>query len=157
EGVDDGAPFVVMDLVEGTGFPGVPTPARWSEIEDATLCLLDVLSRVHASGVVHRDLKPSNVLVDAEHRVTLLDFGLCNGSVRDDGDDEDVIVGTPAYLAPEQIRGETPTAATDLYALGLLLHHALVGTLPHPTDDLPTLTRARLSTKTSRFGDPRAR
>ncbi|MCC6552268.1 MAG: serine/threonine protein kinase, partial [Polyangiaceae bacterium] len=98
-------------------------------------------------GVIHRDLKPANVLVDAGGRITILDFGLSRlDAPRGDAltlDDE--VLGTPAYLAPEQIHGDPVTARTDLYAAGVMLYQALSGRLPHEAKDLMGLLRARLT------------
>jgi serine/threonine protein kinase/CRP-like cAMP-binding protein len=93
------------------------------------------VSAIHAAGRLHRDLKPSNVLVTSEGRVVVLDFGL----VQDDGRsnepydtslDEHWLVGTPAYMAPEQAAGHRATKATDWYAVGAMLYRALTGQLP---------------------------
>jgi serine/threonine protein kinase/CRP-like cAMP-binding protein len=92
------------------------------------------VSAIHAAGRLHRDLKPSNVLVTTEGRVVVLDFGL----VQDDGRSEPAdtslddhwLVGTPAYMAPEQAAGQRATKATDWYAVGAMLYRALTGQLP---------------------------
>jgi serine/threonine protein kinase len=92
------------------------------------------VSAIHAAGRLHRDLKPSNVLVTSEGRVVVLDFGL----VQDDGRSEPAdtslddhwLVGTPAYMAPEQAAGQRATKATDWYAVGAMLYRALTGQLP---------------------------
>jgi hypothetical protein len=144
---DDGRPFFVMERVEGAPFPGAPRTPRWSwsALAERTVALLEVLARVHAAGVVHRDLKPGNVLVSAEGRPIVLDFGLSRGAAL--GGDLTVsgqIVGTPAYLAPEQMLGQAVDARTDLYAVGVMLYEALAGHRPHEADDLESLYRAHL-------------
>jgi serine/threonine-protein kinase len=79
--------------------------------------------------VIHRDLKPGNLLVTAEHEVKILDFGI---AARLDGasGESASICGTPFYMAPEQIRGETPTPATDIYAFGATAFHLATGRPP---------------------------
>ncbi|WP_437570129.1 protein kinase domain-containing protein [Sorangium sp. So ce542] len=154
DGVEEGRPFLVMERVEGAPFPGRPAssdgpPSRraWAELAGPTLSLLEVLARVHVAGVVHRDLKPDNILVSAEGRPTVLDFGVSlwqepAGSLTGPGR----IVGTPLYLAPEQIRDRPVDARSDLYAVGAMLYQALAGEAPHAHDepDLSTLLQRRL-------------
>ncbi|WP_437287594.1 protein kinase domain-containing protein [Sorangium sp. So ce406] len=155
DGIEDGRPFLVMERVEGRPFPGC-TARRdgalrrfaWEAIAGATLALLEVLARVHAAGIVHRDLKPENILVGADARPTVLDFGVSRWG--DPGGDRltraGQILGTPLYLAPEQILGRAVDARTDLYAVGVMLHEALVGRAPHEAEDVQALLRARLAT-----------
>jgi Protein kinase domain len=148
EGVHDGCPFLVMERVHGAPFPGGDRapPCAWEAIAEATVAVLETLARIHAAGVIHRDLKPENILVDAEGRTTLLDFGLSIGDLLgEDSSEQGRIVGTPAYLAPEQIRGDPVTPRADLYALGVLLYEALSGELPHPCSSLHELIAARLN------------
>ncbi|WP_437631119.1 protein kinase domain-containing protein [Sorangium sp. So ce854] len=152
DGVEGGRPFLVMERVEGEPFPGktaIQGGARrrctWAALADPTMALLEVLARVHAAGIVHRDLKPDNILVSPEGRPTVLDFGV--SLWRDPADrltGAGEILGTPLYLAPEQILGRAVDPRTDLYALGVMLYDALTGQIPHDGEDLQGLLRARL-------------
>jgi eukaryotic-like serine/threonine-protein kinase len=130
-GVDGDDAYLVMDLVEGQSlaelYRGKPLPGRWVAHVGAELC--GVLSYVHALGIVHRDVKPSNILVGDDGAVRLADFGiarLLGDPTRHTG--SGVTIGTAAYIAPEQVRGETVTEASDVYSLGLVLLEALTGT-----------------------------
>jgi serine/threonine protein kinase/CRP-like cAMP-binding protein len=93
------------------------------------------VSAIHAAGKLHRDLKPSNVLITGEGRVVVLDFGLVQDDSRssetaDTSLDDNLVVGTPGYMAPEQAAGKRATPATDWYAVGTMLYRALSGRLP---------------------------
>ena len=146
EGLDGGVPFLVMERLAGTPFPGHAGPCRWAVIAGVTASLLQTLGRIHAAGVIHRDLKPENVSVDTEGRPTVLDFGLSfQGAIAGGLTADGAVLGTPAYLAPEQILGGPVSAATDLYALGVMLYESLSGHLPHEPSDFAELLRARLT------------
>ena len=134
-GEDDDRPFLVMELVEGRSLAdaledGPLTP------EDAAAVGAQVaaaLAYAHGRGVVHRDVKPGNVLLGGDGRVKLADFGIA----RLLGDTArhtrtGTAIGTAAYLAPEQVRGEDVTGAADTYALGLVLLEALTGRRAFP-------------------------
>ena len=100
------------------------------------------LAAMHDRGVLHRDLKPANVMLDGAGRARLTDFGLATAATDHAGGE---IAGTPAYMAPEQLAGESLSAQTDLYALGLLLYELFTGERMHKSDqvaDLRELHRA---------------
>ena len=147
EGASEHGPFLVMELVEGTPFPGGSPPGKrtWDEVQQTAVALLEILARVHVRGVVHRDLKPDNVLVDAEKRPVVLDFGLSAGPAIGSGLGGDArAVGTPAYAAPEQILGAQADARSDLYAFGVMLYEVLTGRAPQQGTTPDEFLQARL-------------
>ncbi|GAA4775219.1 serine/threonine-protein kinase [Microbacterium gilvum] len=134
----DDHPYLVMEFIDGPTLrermADGPIPAR--EISDTAAALADALAVVHAAGIVHRDLKPSNVLLrpsvlpGGAASATLADFGIAylldSTRVTTPG----TTIGTAAYLAPEQVRGEAPAPPADIYALGLMLMECLSGRHP---------------------------
>jgi serine/threonine-protein kinase len=90
----------------------------------------DGVAAAHAAGVVHRDLKPGNVLLDHEKRVKVIDFGLAKATFMAGMTATGLIIGTPEYMAPEQVKGLPQDARTDVYALGALAYHLFVGRPP---------------------------
>lgn len=123
-------PYLVMELISGTTLAqmGNGSPMDPERVAVIGAQLADALAYTHASGVIHRDLKPANVLVAEGDRTLLTDFGvarLLGDHVRHTA--TGMIIGTAAYLAPEQVRGEEITPATDVFALGLLLLELLTG------------------------------
>ena len=126
---DDGCPFVVMDFIEGESLAarlrrGALPPGAVIEIGTV---LAAALAHVHARGVVHRDVKPGNVLLDGAGRPWLADFGIARIVDATRVTATGVVVGTAAYMAPEQVRGEAVGPAADVYALGLVLLEAVTG------------------------------
>jgi len=103
-------------------------------IADIAGQVLEGLAAAHDSGVVHRDLKPGNLLFDDHQRVKIIDFGLARLPHLEGMTATNAIVGTVEYMAPEQIKGGTIDARTDIYALGAVLHHALTGRPPFAGD-----------------------
>ena len=120
----DGVLFCTMELVDGQ--PLTKRLARGAlPVADAAsiaIALCDGLAAAHAAGIVHRDLKPDNILLATDGRVVLADFGVA--ALREAAGDSS---GTPAYMAPEQARGEPPTPAVDVYAVGVVLFEMLTG------------------------------
>ena len=99
------------------------------EAADVAAQIADALAAAHAAGIVHRDLKPANVLVDGD-RFALADFGIARIADHPSSTTKGTIIGTVAYMAPEVISGHEPTAACDVYALGITLHELLTGAPP---------------------------
>jgi serine/threonine protein kinase len=108
--------------------PLAPEP-DWGRLRRGLAQLVEGLLALHATGKVHRDVKPSNVLVDSGGRVVLLDFGLAADFARG-ARNGGAMVGTPAYMAPEQAAMRDAGPAADFYALGVILYEALAGQLP---------------------------
>jgi eukaryotic-like serine/threonine-protein kinase len=122
-----------MELVDGVRFDEYVRPGGQLDevrLRDALRQLVDGLCALHAIGKIHRDLKPSNVLVDRGGRTVILDFGLAVPTENADRTHEGGSVGTIAYMSPEQAADLPLTEATDWYAVGVMLHEALVGVRP---------------------------
>ncbi len=132
----DGRPYFVLERVDGAPITEHARNARLSIAARLRLVVAacDAVDSAHRQLVVHRDLKPSNILVAAGGEVKLLDFGIAKLLGEESGGAATALglrAMTPAYAAPEQILGEPVTTATDVYALGVVLHELLTGRLPH--------------------------
>jgi eukaryotic-like serine/threonine-protein kinase len=132
----DGTPWFAMEFVEGVPLAEY-CQQHQNSIEERLKLLRSFCEAVryaHSRAVIHRDLKPSNILVQADGTVKLLDFGIAKQLDQLDNPDDRTRTGlqlmTPAYAAPEQIRGEQPGTYTDVYALGVILYGLLTGHMP---------------------------
>jgi hypothetical protein len=147
-GEHEGQPYVVMAYVEGRSLAEHLAGRKRCEDPGQAVALvrqvLDALDAVHGHGIVHRDLKPGNIMLDPAGRAILMDFGLARP-----GDDagqltsEGVVLGTPAYMAPEQAAGQSEEIGpwTDLYSVGVILYQLLTGRLPFEGPPLTVLSR----------------
>ena len=137
-GEDHGRPFLIMERLPGQTLrdalrsgPLPPEAARQLAVQ-----VLGALQAAHAEGIVHRDVKPGNILVGSEGQWKIGDFGIAKALLAHDPDQTatGVVVGTPAYLAPERFLGAAATVQSDIYALGVVLYEAVAGQRPLRAD-----------------------
>jgi serine/threonine protein kinase len=137
-GDDHGRAYFVMQLIEGDTLAQRIRrgPLPLGDVIALGAALADALAYVHRRGVVHRDVKPGNVLLDADGRAHLSDFGIA--AVRDAAPvtAAGMVIGTASYLSPEQVRGESVSPAVDIYALGLVLIECITGRREYPGNAL---------------------
>ena len=163
-GLDDtGRPMLVMKRVDGVDLGallGDPSHGAWrapGRASDRLVASLEILMQVcltlafaHHRGVIHRDIKPENIMVGAFGEVYLLDWGIATS--KDDQGPPGALVGTPAYMAPEMVRGAGVDERTDVYLLGATLHHVLVGVPRHDGKTLMDVVRAALVSDAFSYG-----
>src|SRR5208283_491745 len=126
----EGAPAIVMEYVDGTSLKELIADESQRSLVLASKVALHVLrglSVAHGQQIIHRDIKPGNIMVAADGTVKLSDFGLARVAVPSTMTTEGMLVGTPAYIAPEQILGEQPDARADLFSLGATVIETLSG------------------------------
>ena len=146
---DEGQDFIVMERVEGQTLEDRLARGR-VEVKEALqfavkqalqigLEVSEALEKAHRTGVIHRDLKPSNIMITTEGHAKVLDFGLAKRRTQEDGKElgitsaltrEGTTLGTPAYMSPEQLRGEPVDAKTDIFSFGIVLYEMLTGVHP---------------------------
>ena len=136
-GFDQGLHFLVMDFFVGRSLAELIRPGRLAPKKalEVGATVAEACAYMHGCGVVHRDIKPGNIMVGKEGRVCLVDFGLAKDLLRQGTilTQFGKLVGTPAYMSPEQARGELSTIGpwSDVYSLGAVLFRAITGRYPH--------------------------
>jgi hypothetical protein len=127
-----GVPYLVLELVDGPSLAGVldAGPLDPGAAMDVVAQVAAALAAAHATGLVHRDVKPANLLMGPDGLVKITDFGIAHAAGSAPLTQAGMLVGTPAYLAPERAAGEPATAASDLYALGIVAYECLTGAPP---------------------------
>jgi len=152
---DQSRPYIVMELLEGRTLAQVLNEVKPFPIEDALQIgarIADALQHMHEKGVIHRDLKPQNIMICKDGSLRIMDFGIARAS--------DMrrltfvgftpAMGTPDYMAPEQVKGKRGDERTDIYSLGAMLYEMVTGALPFEADNPFMVMNARVT------GDPKA-
>src|SRR5436190_24095114 len=137
-GTAEGTYYIAMEYLDGRSLKELIVargPAPIKIAIDYARQILAALGFAHRSGIVHRDIKPHNVLVDADARVKVTDFGIARAGASQ-MTEAGSIIGTAQYLSPEQARGTQVDQTSDLYSLGIVLYELLTGTVPF-TGDTP--------------------
>jgi serine/threonine-protein kinase len=148
-GADAGGPYLVMELVDGEDVATLlarngPLPPRQAARLAAEVA--HGLAAAHSRGIVHRDVKPGNVLVSADGRVKVTDFGIARAWADARLTLPGVTLGSVHYFSPEQALGEQATEASDIYSLGVVLYELLTGRRPWEGDNAAAVAMARIST-----------
>jgi hypothetical protein len=138
--------YLVMALISGPNLREVLEsrgPLRVDEGVDVALQAADALEHAHALGIVHRDVKPENIMIvqkpDGGMRVLLADFGLATALTEQRLTQSGAVMGTVAYMSPEQVAGRAVDARTDVYALGTVLYECVAGDVPFPGGDIASI------------------
>jgi len=165
----NGIHFLTMQLVEGETIEALIAPGGMevSLIFDIAAALADALVAAHAKGIIHRDLKPANLMLTRDHRLKVLDFGLAKVVSANDGESDPdlatdmktrngVVMGTMPYMSPEQVRGESVDARTDLFSCGVVLYELATGVRPFQGRSVPELASAILRDTPRPAGEVRA-
>ncbi len=135
-GEADGVPYIAMEVIEGRSLKELILtrgPLPLATAIDYTHQILDALRFAHRNGIIHRDIKPHNILLGAENRAKVTDFGIARAGASQ-MTEVGSIMGTAQYLSPEQARGAPVTAASDLYSVGIVLYELLTGQVPFSGD-----------------------
>jgi len=145
-GQDHGTIYIAMEYLEGRPFNEVIREKRLGreEIADIAIQLADSLDYAHGKGIVHRDIKPSNIIINAQGKVKITDFGIARiedpTAIQQTQAGE--ILGTPIYMSPEQVMGQRLDGRSDLYSLGVILYEITIGKKPYRGENLAAVFRA---------------
>jgi eukaryotic-like serine/threonine-protein kinase len=136
-GQADGVKFITMDFVEGQDLRHLLLEKGKFPPDQAARIMLQIcraLEAAHNEGVIHRDLKPQNIMLDANDRVHVMDFGIARSAYLPGMTQTGALLGTPEYMSPEQARGEKLTAQSDIFSLGVIFYELLTGKSPYHSD-----------------------
>jgi len=147
-GEDPSGPYIVMEHVDGEDLASIlrrvgPLPPQ--QAARVAAAIARALAAAHARGIVHRDVKPGNVLIGQDGRVKVVDFGIARALAEAQMTLPGTTLGSVHYFSPEQARGEPATAASDVFALGIVLFEMMTGRRPWESDSAASVALARLS------------
>lgn len=155
----EGNIYLIMEYVEGVSLDSYIKNVNGLIVEDRICALfepiLDGVGYAHKKGILHRDIKPANIVIDTDNTPKILDFGIAriiNKNAEDESDN--LVMGTPSYMSPEQVKGEKLDERSDIYSLGVLLHQMLTGNAPY---DTTTLSEQEINQKVVEEPLPRIR
>src|SRR5216683_4025375 len=142
-GTDQGVTFAVMELLNGQTLGGSLKQGvlEWRKAVEIATAIAEGLAAAHAKSIIHRDIKPENIFLTADGAVKILDFGLARLEANNATTQTDVpmletqpgmLLGTVAYMSPEQVRGQSADARSDIFAFGCVLYEIVVGRRPFP-------------------------
>src|SRR5918911_4070200 len=146
-GEAEGTYYIAMEYLDGRSLKELIVsrgPAPIHVAIDYARQILAALRFAHRHGIVHRDIKPHNVIVDAEGRLKVTDFGIARAGASD-MTETGAIMGTAAYLSPEQAQGHAVSASSDLYSIGIVLYELLTGRVPFEADSAVTIALKQVS------------
>jgi serine/threonine protein kinase len=133
-GIDNGQPFIVMELVPGTDLKSLLRKRGRFSVDEGIPLMVQAcagLGYAHRAGLVHCDVKPHNMLVTSDNRLKITDFGIARVlATINPSERNEVVWGSPQYYSPEQAAGQVPSPASDVYSLGIVTYEILTGTLP---------------------------
>ncbi|MGH8795355.1 MAG: serine/threonine protein kinase [Stackebrandtia sp.] len=145
---DSAVSYLVMEFVDGRALSAILKERGtlgWEETFDVLAEAADALHAAHQAGIVHRDVKPGNILVDSEQRgVKIVDFGIARTAGGVGLTQSGAVMGTAEYVSPEQLSGQEPTGASDVYSLGVVAYECLSGRRPFDSDTPATVIAGHL-------------
>jgi serine/threonine-protein kinase len=157
-GEQDGRQFIVFEYVDGENLKQLlerEGPLSAQEAIELVLQVARGLAFAHSQGLVHRDVKPQNVLLDADGRAKVTDFGIARSLEVDGMTVTGTVMGTSNYIAPEQARGQTVDEQTDVYSLGCVLYELLAGDVPYDGDNFVSVAMRHVNDPVPSIGDLR--
>jgi len=147
-GLDNGQIFIVMEFIPGTDLKALIKQRGRFNPEEAVPLLIQACAGIgyaHRAGLVHCDVKPQNMLVTADMRLKVTDFGIARAlSTIHPKEQSEVIWGSPQYFSPEQASGAAPSPASDVYSLGIIMYEMLTGSLPFHADTAAELAHLHI-------------
>ncbi len=147
-GQDQGTIYIAMEFLEGKPLNEIPGNDKLSaeQVIDIGFQVADALEYAHGKGIVHRDIKPTNIIITPEGQVKITDFGIAHIEDPEAAQQTQAgeILGTPAYMSPEQVKGRPADRRTDLFSLGIILYELLTGVRPFRGDGMMAIFRSIL-------------